>query len=114
MDISALQFPIGKWSPKGEYTPEEFQERLNILKNIPAEYRALTENLSHEDLQKQYREGSWTIQQLINHVADMHLLHYIRFKHALTETDPMVWWPKLMLGQLWRRQKRHLSHFLYK
>ncbi|MDI9857700.1 YfiT family bacillithiol transferase [Flectobacillus roseus] len=88
MDITALQFPIGKWSPKGEYTPEEFQERLNTLKNIPAEYRALTENLSHEDLQKQYREGSWTIQQLINHVADMHLLHYIRFKHALTETDP--------------------------
>jgi len=88
MDIQSLQFPIGKWSPKGEYTAEEIQERISVLKNAPAEFRALTEHLSHDDLQKQYREGSWTIQQLIHHVADMHLLHYIRFKHSLTETDP--------------------------
>lgn len=88
MDIQSLQFPIGKWSPKCEYTPQEIQERIDTLKNIPAAYRALTEGLSHEDLQKQYREGSWTIQQLIHHVADMHLLHYIRFKQSLTETNP--------------------------
>lgn len=88
MDIQSLQFPIGKWSPKGEYTPEEIQERIDTLKSIPAAYRALTETLSHEDLQKQYREGSWTIRQLIHHVADMHLLHYIRFKQSLTETAP--------------------------
>lgn len=88
MDIQSLQFPIGKWSPKGDYTADEIQERLTTLKTIPAEYRALTELLSHEELQKQYREGSWTIQQLIHHVADMHLLHYIRFKQALTEDNP--------------------------
>ncbi len=85
--MEKLQYPIGKWNPPTSFSWEEIQANIEILKSIPAAYKALTADLSAEDLQKQYRVGSWTIQQIVNHVADTHILHYIRFKHSLTEAD---------------------------
>ncbi len=87
MELQALQYPIGKWNPQETYTWDEIQERIALLKTFPAKYRAITNGISEEDLLKQYREGSWTVRQVVNHVADMHILHYIRFKHALTEEN---------------------------
>ncbi len=87
MDLQALQYPIGKWTPKEQHTWEEIQESIAQLKTIPAQYKELTAGLSEEDLLKQYREGSWTVRQVIHHVADIHVLYFVRFKHALTEIN---------------------------
>lgn len=38
---------------------------------------------------KQYREGAWTVRQLLTHVSDMHILHYARFKQALSDENPV-------------------------
>ncbi|MFT4031670.1 MAG: DinB family protein [Siphonobacter sp.] len=81
------KFPIGPFVLKEEYTPEEFQELLTIIENSPSDYQYITANLTSADLVKTYREGSWTVQQLVHHVADIQLLHYFRMKKALTETD---------------------------
>src|SRR6202000_1383085 len=37
-----------------------------------------------------YREGGWTVRQVIHHVADSHLNSYVRFKLALTEEWPTI------------------------
>ncbi|NBP71196.1 MAG: putative metal-dependent hydrolase, partial [Cytophagia bacterium] len=37
-----------------------------------------------------YREGGWTVQQLIHHIADSHMHAYIRFKWTLTEEKPLI------------------------
>jgi len=37
-----------------------------------------------------YREGGWTVRQLIHHVPDSHLNSYVRFKLALTEDEPTI------------------------
>jgi DinB superfamily len=84
-----LQYPVGKWSPK-EIT--DYQEIKNLAAEIlkyAAQYRTLTKNLDNKQLAKKYREGSWTIRQLVHHVADSHLFHYLRLKHALTEDKPV-------------------------
>lgn len=85
--LARIKFPIGPFSP-----PETIDE--NTLKNLidtvaaaPLQYRQLTFGLSETELKKTYREGSWNIQQLVNHVADMQLLHFFRMKKALTESD---------------------------
>ena len=86
------QFPIGRWSGQLTFTPDEVQERARQLLELPAMYRALTESLSDEALQRTYRPGSWTVRQLVHHVADTHQWHYFRIKHALTvsETQPGI------------------------
>jgi hypothetical protein len=37
-----------------------------------------------------YREGGWSTQQVIHHVADSHTNAYIRIRLALTEDNPTI------------------------
>lgn len=52
---------------------------------LPAAYKALSGSLTIQDLLKTYRPGSYNIRQLIHHVADIQLLHFLRMKRAVTE-----------------------------
>jgi hypothetical protein len=67
--------------------PNELDAFIDTIEAAPAKYRMVAEHLSASELKKTYREGAWNIQQLVNHVADMQMLHFFRMKKALTETD---------------------------
>ncbi|WP_461081441.1 DinB family protein [Spirosoma flavus] len=81
------KFPIGQFVAQDIYSADELANLITIIENSPATYRHLVENLSVDDLAKTYREGSWTVQQLVHHVADIQILHFLRMKKALTEPD---------------------------
>lgn len=85
--LDLLKFPIGAFVKKTEYSPDEFRSLIAEIENAPAAYKKLAELMSEEDFSKTYRPGSWNIQQLIHHVADIQLLHFLRIKRALTEPD---------------------------
>ena len=87
VDINTLKFPIGPFVAPENISDEDFQSLINTIEEAPAKYRRIAEGLSSSDLQKTYRDGSWNVQQLFNHVADMQLLHFFRMKKALTEND---------------------------
>lgn len=86
-DLTHLKFPIGEFIKKDEYTIDEIASLAGVIENAPAAYKKLVEELSSEDLAKTYRPESWNVQQLIHHVADIQLLHFLRMKRALTEPD---------------------------
>jgi uncharacterized damage-inducible protein DinB len=46
--------------------------------------------LKDNQLNTQYREGGWTVRQVVHHVPDSHLNAYIRFKWAMTEENPTI------------------------
>jgi hypothetical protein len=52
--------------------------------------RAAVNKLSDQQLDTPYRPGGWTVRQVLHHVPDSHLNAYIRFKLALTESEPMI------------------------
>ncbi|MCF0063995.1 DinB family protein [Dyadobacter chenwenxiniae] len=81
------KFPIGPFVLKDDYAPAEIESFIQIIRSSASAYKELVENLGEEDLAKTYREGSWNIRQLIHHVADIALLHYLRMKKAVTEPD---------------------------
>jgi len=86
-ELQLLKFPIGPFVAPGQTSSAELDSLIRTIEDTVARYRPLTENLSAGDLQKTYREGAWNIQQLVNHVADMQLLHFFRMKKAITEPD---------------------------
>ncbi len=89
MEIEQRKYPIGKWSPKKKYSEKEIQKLMSVIKKYPAKYKRLTKKLSDADLSKTYREGAWNVRQVITHVADMHILHFARFKQALCVNHPV-------------------------
>jgi hypothetical protein len=60
------------------------------LQQFPAELRRVTGGLSATELATPYRDGGWTVAQVVHHVADSHALGFARFKHGLTESCPAV------------------------
>jgi hypothetical protein len=46
--------------------------------------------LDDSQLDTPYRDGGWTVRQVVHHVADSHANSYVRFKLALTEDWPTI------------------------
>lgn len=84
-----LQYPIGKYQPQ-DFSQQQKEKWLNDLKFLPQELENSTQNLDEAQLLTPYREGGWTVKQLVHHVADSHLNAYCRFKLGLTETNPTI------------------------
>src|SRR5690349_13558594 len=90
MNDDHLRFPIGKFSPKESYTPQEIQELISRIEALPSKVEALVKNFSASQLDTTYREGGWTARQVLHHIPDSHMNAYIRFKWALTESTPII------------------------
>jgi DinB superfamily len=83
------RYPIGRYEPK-PYSESQKKEWLNNVRLLPTELENSIQNLDAAHLHSPYREGGWTIHQLVHHVADSHINAYIRFKLALTEDHVTV------------------------
>ena len=84
------RYPIGKF----EATPNPIKENLNgWLNDIEATPKLLREavaGLTPEQWETPYREGGWTVRQVVHHVPESHMQSYTRFKLALTEEEPLI------------------------
>ncbi len=89
-NIEALRYPIGQASIPQQIQSQDIAQWIHVLERFPEKLRNLVKDLSDEQLETPYREGGWTIRQVIHHVADSHHHSYIRFKWALTEDSPVI------------------------
>ena len=85
-----LRYPIGRFSPPASSLPRDRAAHIQTLRELPERLRAAVSGLSDSQIDTPYREGGWTVRQLVHHVADSHANCYIRFKLALTEDWPMA------------------------
>jgi hypothetical protein len=88
--MSDPRFPIGKFSYSGPLTAEQKAQHLDNIEQAPANLRAAVRGLSDAQLDTPYRDGGWTVRQVVHHVPDSHLNSYVRFKLALTEEGPTI------------------------
>jgi uncharacterized damage-inducible protein DinB len=86
----ASRFPIGKFSYNVVVTAPDRARHIAELAEFPARLRAAVSGLTDAELMKTYREGSWTVRQVVHHLADSHITGYERFKTALSENEPTV------------------------
>jgi hypothetical protein len=85
-----VRYPIGKFSWAGTQTVEERSRRVDEIAATPGWMRKAVGGLSNAQLDTPYRDGGWTVRQVVHHVPDSHLNSYIRFKFALTENEPTI------------------------
>lgn len=88
--MSDPRFPIGKFVPPATTTAADRAGWLREIEQAPALLRAAVAGLDDAQLDTPYREGGWTVRQVLHHVPDSHMNSYVRFKLALTEDAPMV------------------------
>lgn len=83
------RYPIGKVQLV-EYSEKEKDSRIADVLFLPRMLEYAVLNLDEVQIQTPYREGGWTVQQLVHHLADSHMNAFIRFKLALTEDNPPI------------------------
>lgn len=88
--IDAKKYPIGKFLTSVTYTPQEIQQWIAEIKALPGKIRAAVTPLTDKQLDTPYRDGGWTIRQVVHHLADSHSNSLTRFKLALTEENPII------------------------
>ncbi len=83
------KYPIGKYIEQ-PFSPDKKEEWLLSISTLPTRLEYAVTNLDLHQLSTPYREGGWTVQQVVHHVADSHMNAFNRFKLALTEHAPII------------------------
>ncbi len=85
-----LRYPIGKFQYNEEEVINSRDKFIYEIATLPEKLTSALNNLTEEQLNTPYREGGWTIKQVVHHLADSHMNSFIRFKLALTEDNPVI------------------------
>ena len=88
--MNDLSYPIGRFTPPAEYTPALRAAFIDDIAGLPVRLRAAVRNLTPDQLDTPYRDGGWTVAQVVHHVADSHINAFVRIKLALTEYEPTI------------------------
>lgn len=88
--MEELRYPIGRYEKKTSVSPRDVAKWIDEIEALPTDLRAAVSGLTDDQLDTPYRDGGWTVRQLIHHIADSHLNAYIRFKLGLTEDTPSI------------------------
>jgi hypothetical protein len=84
------RYPVGRFTPPATITAGDRTDAIATLAELPEELRNAVDGLSFAQLSTPYREGGWTLRQVVHHVADSHMNAVIRVKLALTEDWPTI------------------------
>src|SRR5260370_42555039 len=82
--------PVGRLPAPATISPSERTGGIATLGELPEELRNAVDGLRSAQLGTPYREGGWTLRQVVHHGADSHMNAVIRIKLALTEDWPTV------------------------
>lgn len=85
-----VRYPIGKLQVPETITKENLEEWLKKIETYTIRLRETVDSLNDDELNKTYRDGSWTVRELVHHIADSQLNMYQRLKLALTDDSPTV------------------------
>lgn len=89
-ELDDLRYPIGRFNFTAPTLQETRAAHIETLRRLPVRLTAALEGLTDAQLDTPYREGGWTVRQVVHHVADSHTYAYLRCKHALTEDWPTI------------------------
>jgi hypothetical protein len=86
----SLRYPIGQFLSPVTVSVNERLSAIGTLAEAPAALRRAVAGLDEAQLATPYREGGWTVRQVVHHVGDSHVNAFVRMRLALTEEWPTI------------------------
>lgn len=72
------------------YATDERTAKIARIAACPPALRAAVADLTDEQLDTPYRDGGWTVRQVVHHLADSHANAYLRFRWVVAEDHPTL------------------------
>src|SRR5690349_2189209 len=89
-ELESLRYPVGRFTYPALVSPAELTQHISEIEQLPKKMRAAVSGLNESQLSTPYRDGGWSVRQVVHHVPDSHMNAFIRFKLALTEDTPTI------------------------
>lgn len=90
LDNEFQQYPIGRFEKPNSISERDISGWADVIASFPSDLSNEVLSLTDEQLDTPYREGGWTVRQVVHHCADSHMNAIIRIKLALTEPKPTI------------------------
>lgn len=91
MDASVdVRYPTGKLTIDPTFDAGKRAAAIQAVSQLPGQLADAVRGLSDAQLDTPYREGGWTIRQVVHHLADSHANAYVRCKLVASEQHPML------------------------
>jgi hypothetical protein len=84
------RYPTGPFQRPEKFKKGETKRFIRELDRFPKRLKDAVKSLSPEQLDTPYRDGGWTVRQVIHHLADSHMNAFCRLRLALTEENPTI------------------------
>lgn len=84
------KYPIGDFDYNAIHDVANAPEWIQEISAFAGKVKTELDNITEEQLQTPYREGGWSVNQVVHHVADSHMNAFVRVKLALTENNPLI------------------------
>ncbi|MEX0821813.1 MAG: bacillithiol transferase BstA [Rhodothermales bacterium] len=86
----ASRYPIGKYKPPTSISADDRHAWIQQIADLPIMLDRAVRELDETQLDTPYREGGWTVRQVVHHIPDSHINAYVRFRLTLTEDTPRI------------------------
>lgn len=84
------RFPIGPFARPETVSTDLRLSAIATLADLPGQLHNAVRGLDPSQLNTPYRDGGWTVRQLVHHIADSHMNASTRVRLALTENNPTI------------------------
>jgi uncharacterized damage-inducible protein DinB len=86
--VNDPRYPIGKITLPAMLSPSARAAAISTIAGIPNALYDAVRGLDAAQLDTPYRDGGWTLRQVVHHVGDSHVNAYVRHKLTITEKAP--------------------------
>lgn len=88
--MTDARYPIGRHEAVSTLTPARRGDCIAQIAAAPGLLRRAVQGLDDRQLDTPYRDGGWSVRQVVHHLPDSHVNAYVRCKLALTEDQPTI------------------------
>ncbi|WP_027409871.1 YfiT family bacillithiol transferase [Anoxybacteroides tepidamans] len=88
--MDKIRYPIGTFEKPASFQEEDLKKWIDDIRQLPNGLREAVSGLNAEQLNTSYREGGWTVAQVVHHLADASMNAFLRTKWTLTENVPSI------------------------
>lgn len=71
-------------------TTDKRSAKIARIAALPPVLRQAVAGLSDSQLDTPYRDGGWTVRQVVHHLADSHMNAFMRFRWVVAEDHPTI------------------------
>lgn len=88
--LDSLRYPVGRFTAGPLGTADQRARWIDDIAQTPQVVATAVAGLTPAQIATRYRDGGWTVAQIVHHMADSHVNAYLRTRWAVTEQGYIV------------------------